>query len=976
LLVSQQRITPTIFVSLYAGLVLLVAVLLGVNEWKAHDATIAQAQDKSRALANLATEHMLRMVETNDTALRNAIQYFMDRDVDQVGADRADWQNLAYLEGSGIAGEASQVRYMLIIGTDGIVRLHSHRFPAAAQSVKGMDFFEVQAAIPKLQVAGPLFVGDPMTAADGTALYLPVSRRIGRPDNGEFNGVVAAAIKPQISNRFFESLDAGPEGILLLMHEDGTILSSNPHRSDLDGHKLPNPRLLQEILQPNKSSTRIRTRLASECCFDQHKRIIVSRQIGSLPLYVAVGLAEEDVLRDWKESLNNHVAITAIVMLSFTGLVMVMLGQYRRKVLAHGLLSETYDAAGTGFCMVDGSGRVVRANAAYGVLCGIGENELVSRAFAQVFPPDDRNRAHELLRAAGAGETQAPIILKLRHSDGQHRRVLITAGAFSDASGRLFLVVAANDVTERERQEERLRESEQRLRQAQRIAGIGWWTIELTSGRVVWSDTLYDIWGWDPGSMPTLESWRASIHPDDRARLNDGDPTDGPDSTREYRIIRPDGTERHVREEFTRSRDDNDQTTRLFGIIQDVTELRQNERALADSKARLRAVLDVAVTGIIVHDEKGRIQLFNPAAEQLFGYRAAEAKGLTIATLIPPMPCAALTNPPNQGVAREVIARTRDGRTFPAYLALGDYIDDGKSMSVGVLMDISDQKRREQEIFQARDRLEQQAADLSVLARKLDQARREAEEARGLAEAASRAKSEFLAHMSHELRTPLNAILGFSEIMDQEYFGPLGSPRYTEYNRNVLDSARHLLSLINDILDLSKIEAGRYELEEEQVDLSRIIEPVVRLVRERALRKDLSLRSEIEPLPIVMGDERALKQILINLLTNAVKFTERGGEIEVSGRQDANGEIVLAVRDTGIGIAEDQIPKVLEPFGQARNAYMAGESGTGLGLPITRSLVNLHGGSLSIDSTLGVGTTVTIRLPALRVVQQRMIAAL
>src|SRR3954451_9517105 len=235
---------------------------------------------------------------------------------------------------------------------------------------------------------------------------------------------------------------------------------------------------------------------------------------------------------------------------------------------------------------------------------------------------------------------------------------------------------------------------------------------------------------------------------------------------------------------------------------------------------------------------------------------------------------------------------------------------------------------------------------------------------------------EFLAHMSHELRTPLNAILSFSEIMDQGYLGPLGSPRYTEYNRNVLDSARHLLSLINDILDLSKIEAGRYELEEEQVDLSRIIEPVVFLVRERALRKDLTLRSEIEPLPVVMGDERALKQILINLLTNAVKFTERGGEIEVSGRQDANGEIVLAVRDTGIGIAEDQIPKVLEPFGQARNAYMAGESGTGLGLPITRSLVNLHGGSLAIDSVLGVGTTVIIRLPALRVVQERMIAAL
>ncbi|HYI70471.1 MAG TPA: PAS domain S-box protein [Skermanella sp.] len=972
---NQQRVTPTIFLSLYAGLVLLVAGLLGFTEWKTREDIVVQAQDKARALANLAAEHMLRMVEINDIALRNAIKYFSLRNVDQSGGIWADWHNLAHLEGSGIAGEVSQVRYMLIIGADGIVRLHSHRFPAVPQSVKGLDYFDVQAAIPKLRNAGPLFVGEPLMEDGGTELYLPISRRIGRPDTGAFSGVVAAAIRPEISNRFFESLSAGQQGILFLMHANGTILSSNPFRGDLVAHKLANPKLLAEIRRQEDSGAPKVAQLASECCFDQHNRIIASRQISALPLYVAVGLAEQDILEEWRESLNKHVTMAAVVLLSFTGLVLVMLRQYRKQVLAHGLLSETYDAAGTGFCMVDGSGRVVRANAAYGALCGVGETELVYRPFTEIFPPDDRNRAHELLRAAGAGETQAPMILKLRHSDGRSRRVLITAGAFSDASGRLFLVVAANDVTERERQEERLRENERRLRQAQRIAGIGWWTIELTSGRVVWSDTLYDIWGWDPGILPTLENWRASIHADDRARLNDGDPTDGPDSTREYRIVRPDGTERHVREEFTRSRDETDQITRLFGIIQDVTELRQNERALADSKARLRAVLDVAVTGIIVHDDKGHIQLFNPAAEQLFGYRAAEAKGLTIDTLIPPMPCSALANLPHLGVAREVIARTRDGRTFPAYLAVGDYVDDGKSMSVGVLMDISDQKRREQEIFQARDRLEQQAADLSVLARKLDQARREAEEARGLAEAASRAKSEFLAHMSHELRTPLNAILGFSEIMDQGYFGPLGSPRYSEYNRNVLDSARHLLSLINDILDLSKIEAGRYELEEEQVDLSRIIEPVVRLVRERALRKDLTLRSEIEPLPVVMGDERALKQILINLLTNAVKFTERGGEIEVSGRQEENGDVMLAVRDTGIGIAADQIPKVLEPFGQARNAYMAGESGTGLGLPITRSLVNLHGGSLAIDSVLGVGTTVTIRLPALRVVQQRLIAA-
>lgn len=965
---TQQRVTPTIFIRIYALLLFVVVAMLGYNEWTTRNDALAQAAEKSRALVNLATEHTLRMFEINDIALRSAVEHFSELNISEIGDSWSDWDYLATLEASSIGSELSQIRHMLIIDPAGSVRIHSRRYPVEPIDDSKSDFFQAHK-----DTSGPsLFVGPP--AMDGVAgdIYFSMSRRISRPRDGAFAGVAAAAVKPDISRRFFDSMATGPNSILLLMHENGTIITSHPFRENLIGRKLPDDTLLRTILS---SQPQIPASVSVKCCFDDQSRIIAYQRIGTLPLFVAVGLAETDVLADWNRDLTQNSLIAAIVLTGFTTVVVLMLGQYRRQVLAHGLLSATYDAAGTGFCMVDAGGRVARANAAYGALCGVPELQLVQRPFIEAFPADERNRANDLLRSGGSGDPQPPQILRLRHSDGHIRRVLITVGGFSDASGQLFLMVAANDVTERERQEERLRESERRLRQAQRLAGIGWWAIDLTSGSVVWSDTLYDIWGRDPDSPPTLQSWRASIHPDDRSRLNDADLADGPDCTREYRIIRPDGTERHVREEFTRSRTEGDQTIRLFGIIQDVTELRENERALADSKARLRAVLDVAVTGILVHDEQGRIQLFNPAAEHLFGYRAAEAKGLTIDTLIPPLPNSTIGAEPTLGVAREVMARTRDGRTFPAYLAVDEYVADGQRMSVGVLLDISDQKRREQEIFQARDRLERQAADLSVLARKLDQARREAEETRGLAEAASKAKSEFLAHMSHELRTPLNAILGFSEIMDQEYFGPLGSPRYTEYNRNVLDSARHLLSLINDILDLSKIEAGRYELEEEQVDLTRIIDPVIRLVRERALRKDLTLKTNIDRLPPVMGDERALKQILINLMTNAVKFTERGGEIEVTGHQADDGDIVMSVRDTGIGIAADQMTKVLEPFGQTRNAYMAGESGTGLGLPITRSLVNLHGGTLELRSQPGVGTTVTIRLPASRVIKPRLLAA-
>jgi signal transduction histidine kinase len=207
-------------------------------------------------------------------------------------------------------------------------------------------------------------------------------------------------------------------------------------------------------------------------------------------------------------------------------------------------------------------------------------------------------------------------------------------------------------------------------------------------------------------------------------------------------------------------------------------------------------------------------------------------------------------------------------------------------------------------------------------------------------------------------------------------WSPLGSPRYTEYNRNIYDSACHLLSLINDILDLSKIEAGRYELDEQRVDLGRAVEAVTRLIRERALRKDLALRVSVESLPPIQADERAVKQIIINLLTNAVKFTPNGGQIDLVGQRDDDGGIKLTVRDNGIGIEEDQIPKVLETFGQARNAYMAGESGTGLGLPIVRSLVGLHGGTMILESKVGVGTTVTVRLPRIRVLDQPVLASI
>jgi signal transduction histidine kinase len=232
-------------------------------------------------------------------------------------------------------------------------------------------------------------------------------------------------------------------------------------------------------------------------------------------------------------------------------------------------------------------------------------------------------------------------------------------------------------------------------------------------------------------------------------------------------------------------------------------------------------------------------------------------------------------------------------------------------------------------------------------------------------EAASRGKSEFLATMSHELRTPLNAILGFSDVMRQQLFGPLGVPRYRSYAEDIHASGTHLLDLISTLLDVSKAEAGKLEVSPETVDVARIARAAVRLLQESAGKRGVKLELVIaDPTPACWADERALKQILLNLLSNAIKFTQAGGRAAVTIDAAGPHGVTIAVRDTGIGIAADQLPRLLKPFEQASNAYSRAEGGTGLGLPLVDALVRLHGGELRIVSTLGRGTEASVWLPA------------
>lgn len=292
---------------------------------------------------------------------------------------------------------------------------------------------------------------------------------------------------------------------------------------------------------------------------------------------------------------------------------------------------------------------------------------------------------------------------------------------------------------------------------------------------------------------------------------------------------------------------------------------------------------------------------------------------------------------------------TRDGRRV--WVTMTGYIvkDEGKQFFECTIHDITERRRAEFNLIRAKEQ----------------------------ADFANRSKSEFLANMSHELRTPLNAIIGFSEIIKGQMFGAVGTPQYIEYAQDIYDSGALLLSLINDILDMSKIEAGKRNLAESMLNIESVIDSVLRLIAPRMKSSKLHFHAYVpKDLPALRGEEKALKQILTNLLTNAVKFTPEGGEINLSAMINETGSMIISVKDSGIGIAEKDIPIALAPFGQIESVLSRKNQGTGLGLPLTKALTELHDGTLVMESQIGSGTSVTLTFPPARVVARAAVTLL
>ncbi|MCB1477190.1 MAG: PAS domain-containing sensor histidine kinase [Rhodobiaceae bacterium] len=369
--------------------------------------------------------------------------------------------------------------------------------------------------------------------------------------------------------------------------------------------------------------------------------------------------------------------------------------------------------------------------------------------------------------------------------------------------------------------------------------------------------------------------------------------------------------------------------------------------------AELRAILDTATEGVVVLDSEGRIERLNQSAEALFGHDSSAVSGKAFTTLIAPESRDSVQDYidglKRNGVAsilndgREITGRVAQGGALPLFLTMGRLGEGPQAKFCAVIRDITQWKKAESELVEARRK----------------------------AETLSAQKSEFLAKISHEIRTPLNAIIGFSEVMIEERFGPIGNERYRGYMHDIRTSGDHVLSLINDLLDLSKIEAGHMELDFGSVLLNDVVEQSVAIMQPQANKERILIRTNLtHDLPPVVADQRSMRQVLLNLLSNAVKFTPPGGQIIVSTIHTADGDVLLRVRDTGVGMNETDIRTAMEPFRQVGQNRLNTKVGTGLGLPLTKALVEANRASFGIESKVDHGTLIEVSFPQNRVLAE------
>ena len=497
----------------------------------------------------------------------------------------------------------------------------------------------------------------------------------------------------------------------------------------------------------------------------------------------------------------------------------------------------------------------------------------------------------------------------------------------------------------------------------------GLWDWDLARGRIFWSQSMFEILGLDTKyDLLSFGDVNALVHPDDvrlyelAAELADATTTTTT-IDHAFRMRHAAGHWVWLRARCELVRQAGESGLHLIGIAVDITEQKSLVEKTVAADMRLRDAIETIPEAFVLWDAENRLVLCNSNFQGLHHLTdeaitvGASYESVVAAGSKPVVRNKVSTGGPSIPGARTFEAQLEDGR----WLHISERrTKDGGYVSVGT--DITALKTHEEKLLDSEKRLMATIADLSASQQRSSELAEKYAEEKTRAEEANQAKSKFLANMSHELRTPLNAIIGFSEIMESGMFGPLGAEKYREYCSDIRGSGQYLLEVINDILDMSKIEAGRIRLDFEDLDLDSLLGEAMRVVGARAQDKQLQLSARTSPELRLRADRRALKQVILNLLSNAVKFTPGGGRVSVRGRASDHC-ITLAIADTGIGIAKDALARLGRPFEQVESQLTKSHQGSGLGLAISKSLVELHGGHMRIRSTLGKGTLVMVQLP-------------
>ncbi|GGF25380.1 hypothetical protein GCM10011611_34300 [Aliidongia dinghuensis] len=943
---ARGRLGGTTVQATAAGLVVaLVLSLVGLDLWHAWNAR-AVALDiagvRAQSLADSTAQQIARAIDLVDLPLREVQDRVAAGGLDPARAPELD----ALLRNR--ARATPQLRDLVVLDQDG--RWFASSFASHAEgSAEGREFFQMH----RDQLDRDVAISAPYLSRSTGRYSIAISRRLDDA-HGRFVGVAVAAMDLSFFDNLCAGLPLGRHGTIVLFRSDAVLLTRWPVLVPVLGKSFADGPLFRDHVRQSPTGA-----FVTPSMIDGVRRVEAYHRSTELPLVVVIGVAESEALARWRRDFRAH-----LVGIGLLGTLSGLLGWrlvalWRRQNEAE---IETARVMADYRLLAENAGDMIVVNdlvtlerhyvspASRGIF-GFSPEEMIATQPGDQLHPDDRDRVIAIWHGLADGAGEGLSCHRMRHADGSWVWVESKARLVRDAAGRPTgeIVSLVRDVGARIAAERAQRESEARFRAIAENATDMILRIGPDCTRRYVSPACREILGIEPEEMIGHQN-PCLIHPDDQSMVADRFAAElrgeGPEiGVYSFRALHRDG---HTLWLEARDRVLRDESTgrpiELISMLRDVTERVEQAEALRESEARYRLLAENATDMIIRLTLDGRRVYLSPAYRDILGYDPDELlQGVTGDIVLAADRPKVLATLAELGAGRRDAAAIdyrvhhRDGHLVwveTRVKLVRDAATGTPLEIVGVVRDVSLQKANEEKLRAAREE----------------------------AERSNRMRSAFFSNMSHELRTPLNAVIGFADLMRQESLGPLGSAKYREYAEDIHASGEHLLAIITDILDFAKLEAGALVLHQESVTLGALVQTSCRLMAARAEQKGVALNYVVtDDMPEAVGDPVRIKQVLLNLLSNAIKFTPVGGRVVVSTSLLADGSPAILVADTGIGIAQEDLSKVIEPFGQVDNARNREGDGTGLGLPLSRRLMEMQGGTLEIASSLGVGTTVTAR---------------